>query len=375
MAKPRLKFYPVGNGDTVLLTLSDKSTIIVDCKFREPCEDEEIFDVKSDLLSALQRDRHEIAHTDAFILTHPDQDHCLGFQKHFYTGDPSNYSAEDEENERIIIDELWFSNMLFNRFKAPLCTDAQALKKEAKRRMKLYEQNPSAAAKPGNRLRIIGSKDDPELKGFEGIISEPGTMVNLINRSIKNDFYFFVHAPFKTPTLDSQDRNETSVILQACFSVDGVTRSGIAFLAGDADYNRFARLLKERNNTSLEWDILLAPHHCSWTYYNMTPYEEFPNPQQTALTFLDKRRSQAWVVASSKSIVDDEDNPPHYPAKTEYVKKTGSSRFLCTADQPMKTIEFTISAHGVTRETSTVPASAVSSIGAATYQRSTYGNR
>lgn len=66
-----LKYYPVGNGDTSLITLQDKTTILVDCNIRN-CDNEDTYDVKKDLLKSVQYN-NGIPYVDVFILTHGDQ--------------------------------------------------------------------------------------------------------------------------------------------------------------------------------------------------------------------------------------------------------------------------------------------------------------
>ena len=63
---------------------------------------------------------------------------CLcssGADKHFYTGIPDDYN--DEDKETIIIDELWVTPMIFTN-NGVSNNDAKAIRKEARRRKKLY---------------------------------------------------------------------------------------------------------------------------------------------------------------------------------------------------------------------------------------------
>ena len=39
MANNKIKYYPVNNGDTSLITLKDNSTILIDCNIREGDKD------------------------------------------------------------------------------------------------------------------------------------------------------------------------------------------------------------------------------------------------------------------------------------------------------------------------------------------------
>ena len=347
MEKQKLKFYPVGNGDTALATLSGEQHLMVDCKIdNDAAENKDKFDVKKDLLAILPKDTQGRHHLDAFILTHPDQDHCVGFKDTFFCDDPERYDANAIERKAIIIDELWFSDTLFDRFDSPLSEAANNFKKEAQRRKNLYISNPSKAQSAGNRLVLIDFLENVDNSALRTVTVEPGSSTSLINGTRKTDFSIFVHGPFKTPTPDSQDRNETSVIMQLRFGVGTDGMASLAFLAGDADYNRFKRLLDERDDESIEWDLLLAPHHCSWTYFNMTPQAEYPTPQESSLEFLDRQRGSGFIVASSKKIEDDDDNPPHYAAKKEYCKKTNSGDFFNTGEKPLECLEFAVTASG-----------------------------
>lgn len=91
----------------------------------------------------------------------------------------------------------------------------------------------------------------------------------------KSDFEFFVHSPFKDDTDDEDgERNHTSVVLQARFVVDGEPDACLAILGGDAGLSGMERIYDRSAERSLRWDILLAPHHCSWTFFSELPSEE-----------------------------------------------------------------------------------------------------
>ena len=85
MPTATVKYYPVGNGDSSLLTLTDGTTLLIDCNIRESAKgdaDDTKFDVKEDLLSSLKK-RSNNSFVDVFVLTHGDRDHCHGFAKTF----------------------------------------------------------------------------------------------------------------------------------------------------------------------------------------------------------------------------------------------------------------------------------------------------
>ena len=338
MSDALIIYFPVGNGDTILVRLSDKTDILFDCNITEASRDEsdeQHYDVHSHLLRTLKKDTDETPYVDTFILTHPDQDHCRGFSTTFFTGNPANYGDEHREDGLIRIDELWFSPRLFNRKDSDICDEARAFRREAKRRMRLYKEDDPAKSEPGNRLRIIGYSDSPDLEGLENIISTPGNAVNMINGANKKDFSFFIHAPFKDDT-DSMwgERNLTSVVLQARFDIDGEKHAALAFFGGDAGCDVWERIFDRSKDETLKWDIFLSPHHCSWSFFSREPYKDNKTPSEKCLKLLRKGREGAFVVASCKPIKRDDDNPPHYAAKQQYIKIAGEKKFFATMEYP-----------------------------------------
>jgi hypothetical protein len=370
-----IKFYPVGNGDTSLLTLSENQHILIDCKIdNDASTNKDKFDIKEDLNSLLPKNGDGRSHLDVFILTHPDNDHCAGFKDNFFCDDPANYDQNAKDRKAIIIDELWFSNTLFDRFKDPLSEAAKNFKAEAKRRKDLFKKDPEKGKLAGNRIVLIDFKDDCKDDGLDSLILEPGTSTNVFNTKTKSDFSIFVHGPFKTPTPDSQDRNETSVIMQIRFGSSADPMQALAFLAGDADYNRFKRLLDERDDESIQWDLLLSPHHCSWTFFNMTPQAEYPDPQESAIEYLKRQRGSGIVVASCKEILNNDDNPPHYQAKKEYLKEIEEDDFYSTADECLIPLVFEATKNGFVKFKTTLTDSKRTAINSVTESPKTYGS-
>lgn len=333
----KIKFYPVDNADTTLIKLDNKTTVLIDCQIRG-CEENgngvKTYDVKSDLLSELQKDSNSSPFLDLFILSHPHKDHCLGFENNFYCGDPNVYKKSNRENNEIIIGELWVTQMVFNN---DICEEAKPICTEAKRRKKLFEENDPNANKQGNRLKIIGY--DGQNKVVNGLHYIPGVTINVINGKAQDLFSVFIHAPFKSDLITSKaekDHNSASIIVQTSFKTEknGEIKTKAIF-GGDADHYNWEKVLekseKYNNKDKLEWDLFLSPHHCSWSFFNDSPYKENKEPKDYSLKFLDYRRNDALVIASSVKIVDDDSNPPHYPAKEQYEKKVGKENFRNTA--------------------------------------------
>lgn len=387
MGDASITYFPVGNGDTSLIKLTDKTTVIIDCNIRCDAHDEEAeecYDVHAHLLEEVERDGQGRPFTDVFVLTHPDQDHCRGFETSFHTGDPSTYEKKDGEPEKIIMGEIYFSRRMFSNYEdaQKLTPDAKAFKKEVERRIKLYKEKDSKRNQQGNRLRVIGYGESEMTKGLDEITSAPGTTISTLNGSAKTDFSFFVHAPFKR-NVDSKwsDRNNTSIVLQARFDVGGTKRAALALFGGDACWEIWAAILRRSKDEDLQWDLLLSPHHCSWGFFNEVPYEEHKEPKQSSLDILEKHRTGASVIASSKPVKDDDDNPPHHAAKEEYVKVVGKDNFYCTGEHPSEKkpepIIFTMTSNGPQKDESSTPSrvSTASAVHSSLRTPRTYGHK
>lgn len=345
MKEQSITFYPVGNGDTNLIRLNDGTTIIIDCHVL----DDAIFDVKNHLVEMLNR-KSGVPHADVFILTHPHDDHIHGFSNTFYVGDPGKYSKKDEKEDRIIIDELWFAPRIFNDEDQDITDEAKTFKKEAERRIDIYKSGDESRLLPGNRLRLIGATDNLDCDGLDDLLTIPGQTLNRINGDTKKDFRFFVFAPVKKDSdNDDIEANNTSIVLQARFDVDGEPDAVRAFFGGDAESSVWQRIVKVNDDENLTWDLLLAPHHCSWTFFN----EKGDDPLEESLHLLNQKRGKAYIVASSKPIKDNDDNPPSYKAKKQYLKIVGDDRFLCTdensSEENPEPIHFLLSKKGITK--------------------------
>jgi hypothetical protein len=346
MSISTIKYYPVCNGDQTLITLEDKTTILVDCNIREAAkgdDDVELYDVHEDLLGSIQRDAKKNPFIDVFILTHGDQDHCRGFKENFYQGDPKKYSDSDRKKNLIRVDAMWFSPMIAEQHTND---DEDAYQKEAERRLELHRKKDPSKDEPGNRIRIIGYDGSVDYKALDHLRSIPGDIVTRFNDKEQDTFSVFIHSPFKDQlTDDEKEKNSTSIVFQARFKAKKNDSSFItlAMFGGDSDHVAWDNILKktkksgkDKSESALNWDLFLAPHHCSWSFFNDRPQEDNKVPKKTSLEALDFKRASAKVIASSKKIVIEKPNPPHDAAKKEYVAKVGSSNFYNTAVHELK---------------------------------------
>ena len=152
----------------------------MDCNIRDADDDpeDEPADVGTQLRSRLKRDARGRLYVDAFLLTHPDQDHCRGLQNHFHIGSPAAWNKNDD---KILIREMWSSPIVFRRASKlhSLCDDAKAWNKEARRRVAYYRANRYAV--DGERIVILGRDVDGKTDDLAGILVEVDTEFSRIN--------------------------------------------------------------------------------------------------------------------------------------------------------------------------------------------------
>ena len=217
-----IKYYPVGNADCTLIKLDNGKTIIVDCQIFADLTDghgkQVMFDVKADLLKELKKDGLGRPFVDLFISTHPHDDHCKGFAGNFYHGEVDDYD-KDKNKDEIIIEELWITPRGLNN---DLSAPAEDIRKEAKRRRKLYDDDANFNGSKGNYLRIIGYDKEKEFDRRYCYV--PGKLVTTVHGVSLSWLDIFIHAPFKEDVETSKkydNKNATSVVVQFGFKIAG----------------------------------------------------------------------------------------------------------------------------------------------------------
>lgn len=361
----KVTFFPVGNGDMVLISLFDETNILIDVNIRSAADnpDDDTCDVASELRKRIKTDDKDRPYVDAFVLSHPDKDHCTGLMNHFHLGKPEDYVDEPPEGEgkKIFVREIWSSPMVFRRASKnhTLTPDAKAFKTEAKRRVNLYKEKTGDGISDGDRILIIGEDENPEKTlGLEGILIKQGQTFRSINGKDSNAAWMRVLGPF--PKQDEEEekslvKNHSSIIIQyhIASDVDQTHSEACVFLSGgDAEVAIWKKLwAKHQHNTdNLKYDLLLAPHHCSWHVLSFDSQSQCDDPKvdEDAKLALSQANEGAIIVSSSKAIKDDNSDPPSYAAKQEYLSI--ATNFKCTGEYPNETshepMEFIIAADG-----------------------------
>jgi hypothetical protein len=347
-----LTFFPVGNGDMTLISLGDdnETKILIDCNIRDAADnpDDDTYDAVKKLREKVGRDSKGRPYVDAFLLGHPDQDHCNGFTKHFYIGKPSDYPDDNkaDEEKRIFIRELWSSPMVFRRASKDhtLCDDASDFNTEARRRVKVFRDNKGIVS-DGDRILILGEDENGKTDDLQDILVRVNEQFNRINGKNNSLMIARLLGPFPKSEDDEAEeklsKNDSSTILQFSLAGDKVDDKYYFLTGGDAGVAIWEKLWETHSQQAdwLSYDVLLAPHHCSWrslSYDSWSDKGESAQICEAARNSLSQAREGAIIIASSKPIKDDNNDPPCIRAKREYksIADECKGTFECMGERP-----------------------------------------
>lgn len=314
-------FWPVGCGDATTIVIDADNVMQVDIRHLAASaeKDDDRVPIVDRLVEHLPK-KNGKPYLAAFVLTHPDLDHVLGFA---------------DLLKRVVIGELWFTPRVFREYHSELSDDASVFKREAERRVKAMIKAGAGAA-AGDRLRLIGFDEllqEDEFRGFpKSAHTVPGNAVTVVDGvDCKGLFRAFVHAPFKDDS--AKERNETSVAMQIVLGDDPA--AGGVLLFGDLSYPTIRKIFdataQARQMDNLAWQLMLAPHHCS----KSAMYQDEDGKLTLKQDILDDIEAaqvgQGTIIASCEAIPATNskgDNPPHALAKERYQEIAGA--FYCT---------------------------------------------
>ena len=140
-----LVFWPVENGDSTTVVIDSDTHLQVDLDHLEKAEDDDeaAWPVIDELVERLPKVDGR-PYLSAFALTHPDRDHCRGFERLL---------------DEVDIGELWFTPRIFREYTEDLSDHAEAFKKEAERRVEKTIEAEGGDPGAGDRVRIFGYSD------------------------------------------------------------------------------------------------------------------------------------------------------------------------------------------------------------------------
>ena len=357
-------FWPVGNGDSTTIVIKENEVVMqVDMRHCEEAENEDspMAPVIDELVRLLPK-KNGKPYLSLFALTHPDEDHCLGFK---------------ELLKKVHIGELWHTPRVFREYKKDFCEDAQAFRDEARRRRDVTIAK-QGEVESGDRVRVIGHDDmfeDEDYAGFPAYWrTTPGKSITEVDGKEMGDiFEAFIHAPFVDDM--EKTRNNTSLSFQINLIEGDQVGKGLFF--GDREYPLIKKIFdktKERERTQhLEWDVMLSSHHCSKCamYWADAEEEEQTLKQDMMDDFEAAKREGGYIIASSRSDFGDEEGklPPHLKARNRYEEILDAGHFVCTHEHPNKQepqpVVFGVDANGIRYEKPDGKAQAVGNVAAA----------
>ncbi len=346
--KSSIYHFPVGNGDMTLLKIASNDCyfyVLIDMYIRQSCtEKDDQCNVLDELHNLLEKDSEGRPYLDALVLTHPDKDHIGGYENYFYQGSPGDYApAKSGEKDRIFVREIWSSPLIFRRKRKnhSLCEDAKAFNTEAKRRVELYRESKSIGPE-GDRIRLIGEDINGKTDDILDVVYKPGDIIGKVNEVTIKELTINIYGPLSDDEFEDSealDKNRSSVILRWGIASHGYSDpTNFILLAGDASVEAWEIIWRKFKDDpkKLSYDLLLAPHHCSWHTLSHDSYSKSDDPKgsETAKKALSQARNGAVILSSSDPIKDNKNDPPNYGAKKEYdnIVSSANGTFLCLAD-------------------------------------------
>jgi hypothetical protein len=242
---------------------------------------------------------------------------------------------------------MWSSPIVFRRAKRKseasghaLCEDALAWRDEARRRVRLYRAEGYLL--DGDRILIFGEDEDGKTDDLLPILVTAGSAFSTICGQTDGTFEGFLFAPMLADDeaeAEELTKNNSSVIVRLTLAADGKPDAGRFLFGGDAEVGIWERIWDRYGKDLLAYDVLLAPHHCSWhslSWDSWSEQREGARVSPKARAALSQAAAGAIIVSSSVEIHDDDKDPPCIRAKREYMSILDPVRgpFRCLGDEP-----------------------------------------
>ena len=193
----------------------------------------------------------------------------------------------------------------------------------------------------GDRILILGEDVDGKTDDLGAILIKTDQVFSRICGVYDSSFEARLLAPLVAENEEEEEiitKNNSSVIMRLDLTVNGLTQGRYLF-GGDAEVAVWERVWdhNETQSDRLAYDVLIAPHHCSWhclSYDSWSDLGEDAKVAPKARKALGQARSGALILSSSKTITDDDSDPPCVRAKREYedILSPKNGEFRCIAD-------------------------------------------
>lgn len=335
----KIIFYPVGNGDSSQIVLTNGRRILMDFRHQTNGEDKKspVIDLDKQLRSELKSAGKD--YFDVVAFTHADLDHISGFSDFFELEHTEKYRGGD----RIKIKELWVPAAVLIE---PATMDQKQdefyiLRQEARFRLKAGKGIKVFSKPP---VVVAWLKEAGVTASREHCFVDAGTIVDGFSLA-DDEVEFFAHSPFIEHCADGDFvRNEASLIFNVRFLVNGSQTDYLA--VGDSEYEALDKIVSitewHKRHDRLKWDLFNVPHHCSYKALGPEKGAKETVPSDGVKKLLLAGMQGAYIISSSNPIPDtteayDQIQPPHIQARQTYKKylnQVGGRKLFVTMEEP-----------------------------------------
>jgi len=331
--KMKIRFYPVGNGDSALIENDDGKHLLIDynCSSEAKEEDDERINLEEEL-----DERLKSKNLDALMITHAHDDHYHGFSEYFWLNFAERYQGDDRKK----IDELWVPDSLI--WETGFTGEGKILRDEARYRFLDEKDGIKVFGESNSLIEFINESGKATYDDLKHLIFKPGDILNHFS-----GFEIFIHSPHSWKTEEDENQNNKCIVVQADFLIDSTSVTKVIF-GSDAESDAWESIYSatENNNNfdKLEFDVFKIAHHCSYSALNKDEKGDLITEpvEKVKKLFEELGKDKCKLIASNEKIPSkskrNESGLPHYQA-AEYYKKIASEKdgeFEVTMEQSME---------------------------------------
>ena len=360
----RIIFYPVGNGDTSQIILSNGRRILFDFRHikKTGSENRPEINLKERLNKELKDAKRD--YFDIVAFTHSDSDHIDNSTEFFELRHAKKYQGEG----RIKVKTLWVpaAMILETATNDDQSSEYVIWRQEARYRLKAGE-GIRVFSKP-DMLKEWLKENNISIESVKHLFTDAGQIVPEF--SLDSDgVEFFCHSPFVHHVEDNEEfRNEAALIFNVRLKAGVRIYNYLA--VGDSKWEILEDIvnitLSKKRADRLMWDLYNIPHHCSYMALSDEKGESETVPKEAIKKLLKHGQEGAFLISSSDPIEDSKQGreqiqPPHIQAKKcyeHYLSENEGCKLLVTMEEPNKSkpepIEFVIDENGIRKKSSNV---------------------
>ena len=330
--KMKIRFYPVGNGDSALIENDDGKHLLIDYNCPDEAKDDD--DERINLEEELD-ERLKDQDLDVLMITHAHDDHYRGFSEYFWL----NFAEKYQSDDRRKITELWMPDALI--WEKGIIGEEKILQNEARHRLLEEQSGIKIIGESDSLIEFIEDSGKVTYEDIKHLIFKPGDVINHFS-----GFEIFIHSPHSWKTEGDENKNNKCIVVQADFRIDSKSVAKVIFgsdAESDAWENIYSATENNGNLDRLEFDVFKISHHCSHTALNKDEKGDLITEpvENVKKLFEEQGQYKCKLIASCNKIPSkskrNEPGPPHYQA-AEYYKEVAGDKdgeFEVTMEQAM----------------------------------------